>query len=330
MKKIVTFFLVLFAFANVNAQDAENVWSVSVLGGSQQYTGELGNAWYRTGQPVFGFLGLNANRYIDDRFDFLVQGIVGELGYASTDVNLRASVIRANIGLKIKLITDPDAKLVPYFTPGLGIASLSSYSYGTKTLNTWVSPSFALGLKYQINKKLAIFAEENAFFFQNNQPAKPKNNEHNALELQHTIGLSITLGEGKPVEVTTKVINDLPVVSDKTKNVLQNALVGVQFETGSDVIKSESFPKLDDVVAELKENPSLKLAINGYTDNTGDADKNLALSQKRADAVKAYLVGKGIDEARLKATGFGIANPVADNATPEGRAKNRRVEFLIF
>jgi len=79
----------------------------------------------------------------------------------------------------------------------------------------------------------------------------------------------------------------------------------------------------------MRENPTLRLNIEGYTDNTGTAEKNLALSQSRADAVEAYLVKKKIDGSRMTATGFGQDNPVADNKTAAGRAKNRRVELKL-
>ena len=71
------------------------------------------------------------------------------------------------------------------------------------------------------------------------------------------------------------------------------------------------------------------MEIGGNTDNTGKPDANMKLSQKRADAVKAYLIKKKVDESRLTAVGFGQDQPIADNATKEGRAKNRRVEFKV-
>ena len=101
----------------------------------------------------------------------------------------------------------------------------------------------------------------------------------------------------------------------------------VQFATGSSVLTTGAKAELDKLVAILSEHPQLKIAINGYTDNTGKAESNLVLSQKRADAVKTYLVSKSVSADKLTATGFGIENPVADNKTTQGRAQNRRVEF---
>ena len=120
-----------------------------------------------------------------------------------------------------------------------------------------------------------------------------------------------------------------PEVKAETKKIFAQALQGIQFESGKDVIKKTSNPILDKVVGVLKDNPSYLLEINGHTDNQGNATKNLYLSQKRSEKVKAYLVAKGIDESRLTAKGYGATVPVADNKTAAGRAKNRRVEFKV-
>jgi outer membrane protein OmpA-like peptidoglycan-associated protein len=79
----------------------------------------------------------------------------------------------------------------------------------------------------------------------------------------------------------------------------------------------------------MNENPAYLLEINGHTDNIGDKSFNTDLSQRRANAVKAYLISKGIKSERLTAKGYGDSQPAADNKTSAGRAKNRRVEFKI-
>ena len=80
----------------------------------------------------------------------------------------------------------------------------------------------------------------------------------------------------------------------------------------------------------LKAYPGVKVIVEGYTDNTGDAGANVTLSQARADAVKARLMVAGINAARISTKGFGSGNPVADNGTAEGRAQNRRIEMVIM
>ena len=120
-----------------------------------------------------------------------------------------------------------------------------------------------------------------------------------------------------------------PEVKEETKKVFDRALQGIQFESGKDVLKSSSYKVLDEIVTILKENPEYSIDVCGHTDSSGNADKNLILSQKRADAVKKYFTDREIDEARINAVGYGINKPVADNNTAAGRAKNRRVEFKV-
>ena len=102
----------------------------------------------------------------------------------------------------------------------------------------------------------------------------------------------------------------------------------VNFATDKAEILPDSRPQIDQVVALLKDDPALELSINGHTDNTGDASHNQQLSEARAAAVVAALEAGGIDGSRLQAKGFGQTEPVADNATEDGKARNRRVELV--
>jgi OOP family OmpA-OmpF porin len=108
------------------------------------------------------------------------------------------------------------------------------------------------------------------------------------------------------------------------------AIKGINFVTGSAKITAGSRPVLDRAVAVLKEHPTVRLEIAGHTDDRGSADRNRTLSQERAEAVKAYLVSKGIDESRLRAAGYGPDKPVDPAKTAAARSKNRRVEFVIL
>jgi len=103
----------------------------------------------------------------------------------------------------------------------------------------------------------------------------------------------------------------------------------IQFETNSYQLLPVSIIELDKLVQVLTENSSLKIEISGHTDNIGKDEDNLTLSTNRAKSVVEYLVGRGIDVKRLTYKGYGASKPIADNATEEGRAKNRRTEFII-
>ena len=107
------------------------------------------------------------------------------------------------------------------------------------------------------------------------------------------------------------------------------ATQGVLFDTGSDRIRPESTPTLKEIGAMLKEHGDLKLMIEGHTDNVGAAASNQSLSEKRAEAVRQYLISTyGVDESRLQSKGFGSGKPSTGNDTPEGRQQNRRVELV--
>ncbi len=103
---------------------------------------------------------------------------------------------------------------------------------------------------------------------------------------------------------------------------------GIRFETGKADILPESMGVINKIYEMMKEHPDIKLSVEGHTDNVGDADFNMKLSEERAASVKARLVQMGIDSGRLTTKGWGESNPIDSNATPEGRANNRRVEFV--
>jgi OOP family OmpA-OmpF porin len=104
----------------------------------------------------------------------------------------------------------------------------------------------------------------------------------------------------------------------------------IYFETAQATIKPVSFPLLDEVGTVLTDNPEIQVRIEGHTDDRGSSEYNMRLSQERTEAVRQYLIGKGVDAARLEARGYGEGAPVASNKTESGRAQNRRVEFVII
>jgi len=120
-----------------------------------------------------------------------------------------------------------------------------------------------------------------------------------------------------------------PEIKKEVKTLFKKALQGIQFATGKDVIVKTSYPILNQIATVLKDNPTYLIEVRGHTDNVGNAKLNLILSQKRAEAVRKYLIGKGVDEKRMMANGYGDTIPVSTNATPAGRALNRRVEFEV-
>ena len=117
--------------------------------------------------------------------------------------------------------------------------------------------------------------------------------------------------------------------AQQTERGMVLTLGDVLFDTGRAELKSGAFSTVDRLATFLRENPERRVAIEGYTDAVGSDTSNLSLSQRRADAVRAALVSRGIDGTRITAKGMGEAVPVASNDTAEGRQRNRRVEVII-
>lgn len=129
---------------------------------------------------------------------------------------------------------------------------------------------------------------------------------------------------------TYKIVNGLRVSAGKDQQgLLDNLLANrtVEFETGSATLTPHGKELLDEVANVLPKIRSDKVQIIGHTDSSGSRATNLALSQARADAVKVYMVEKGMPATRFEALGVGPDQPLMTNSTPEGRAKNRRIEF---
>lgn len=156
------------------------------------------------------------------------------------------------------------------------------------------------------------------------------------IDLPYDIAYEATAPEPEPEPEPTEAAEPEPSETAEPE-VVELAdlpdLSGIQFESGSSTLAAGSDATLDAAAAAIIEayadRPGLRVSIEGHTDNTGGADINLALSQERAEAVRAYLEGAGVPAQIMSATGFGQTQPIADNETAEGRAENRRVDFVI-
>jgi outer membrane protein OmpA-like peptidoglycan-associated protein len=128
---------------------------------------------------------------------------------------------------------------------------------------------------------------------------------------------NVRIANGAGIKISDTKFTDAKIVTH-----------GINFDTDKATIKPESMGTFNSVAKILKDNPDVRFEIQGHTDNSGGSARNLALSQQRADAVKQQLVTMTVDSARLTTKGLGDTKPMGDNATPEGRANNRRVEFV--
>jgi OmpA-OmpF porin, OOP family len=130
--------------------------------------------------------------------------------------------------------------------------------------------------------------------------------------------------KGMQQEVTA----DASSIADELSRSGHIALYGIHFETGKATILPDSESVLSEIAKMLQQNADVKVSVEGHTDNVGSAASTQALSEKRAQAVVAWLTSHGMDSGRLKAKGWGASKPVEDNGTEDGRAKNRRVELV--
>jgi OOP family OmpA-OmpF porin len=134
----------------------------------------------------------------------------------------------------------------------------------------------------------------------------------------------VPVPEPVPVVVPPPAPAPKPVIIEKGRQTLN-----VEFDFDKSTIKKGYYQDIDNLAQVMKDYPDLNVVIEGHTDSVGTAAYNKKLSQRRAEAVKKYMVEKGIDVNRLKAQGFGEEKPIASNETKEGRRQNRRVEAAV-
>lgn len=151
--------------------------------------------------------------------------------------------------------------------------------------------------------------------------------------------ISTTPSEPAPPAAATEPTEEEapPVTKEEPKNLdIQKDVIRLKpgikilFATDSDKLLDESTPILDEVASVMDQNQRLRIRVEGHTDTDGNESHNQDLSTRRAASVRAYLVGKNVPEDRLESMGCGQKVPVADNKTDDGKAQNRRVEFVIM
>jgi outer membrane protein OmpA-like peptidoglycan-associated protein len=137
---------------------------------------------------------------------------------------------------------------------------------------------------------------------------------------------STVIVDPKDINANKKVLRDIRLIP-KGQTIILDHLI---FAQGKSLIDPKSYSQLDEVVEMMKENQRIEIQLEGHTDNVGGSKANLELSQKRVDAVKRYMVDKGISKGRIQTKAFGGSQPLRNEMTPEARAANRRVEMRIL
>lgn len=137
------------------------------------------------------------------------------------------------------------------------------------------------------------------------------------------------LATEKKLSAALRSLDEIAAVKEESRGVVITLSGAVLFASGKYTLLALAQSKLDEVAKALKDQGYQRIVVEGHTDSRGSDDANLSLSQKRAEAVRTYLVSQGIDSNKISAAGIGEARPVADNNTAEGRANNRRVELVV-
>lgn len=212
----------------------------------------------------------------------------------------------------------------------VGDQGVEVFNSGATVVNAWFSEGQKAALKGTV---------VHARFQRDGKYLKAYTNERRIANIpnasaERSNGLFLALwgqaGGEKPVYVSRiRVAETEATVYDALSSTGRWSTQGILFDTGKDVVKPESTPTLKEIAAALTSHPDLRVEIQGHTDNVGKAADNQALSEARAAAVKAALVGSyGVNAAQLTTKGYGDTKPVADNKTAEGRQNNRRVELV--
>lgn len=187
-----------------------------------------------------------------------------------------------------------------------------SWNPTTQYLHIFVDGSNRLSLRYDIIKN--IFGGQSTVFWGISSATGDMYNSHKVCI--------------EKLEFS-KVIAYDAATQESIKSGEDYTLEGVDFLSGKTDLQSSSFKELDKLAALLKASPEYHIYIKGHTDDVGSASSNKAISQKRADAVKDYLIKKGVPKDRIKSVGLGESTPKFKNNSPENRLKNRRVDILL-
>ncbi len=224
--------------------------------------------------------------------------------------------------MNINRYTEPDGKTVEYGLKNDVVGNKSDFpitGYANKVLHVAIALNKTRIRIYLDEKKLidlprAITADMRNNFFLNNNYIIP------ASELGMIVG-NVRIASAD-ADARSLLIKQLMEEGRAVTN-------DILFDVNSDVIKQESYAIVNQFGDALKNNPSLRIRITGHTDSDGNATANIDLSKRRAASVKKYLLSNyGIADNRIQTDGKGAAEPVADNTTAAGKAKNRRVEFI--
>lgn len=329
------------------AQTYLHKYGLEINGGIREYGGDRGNRFFFAERPDYQAIGVSFGYYVNPSFDATIYGSVGDLGHRDNQfprkLGFTAQVSDLMLGLRYKLtnnyIMSEESKIRPYLQAGWGgmqsvsriIHDVDGYAANYTNNRTWFAAQWSAGggVRIALTDYLDFSLQTlYNYTYDDNYDGLPFSLSRVRLKalhdayLYHSAGFVFNFSENDGAYKFSKKDDEVPKEVVDRLNLLATH---IHFETASSTIKAESYGAIDSIVDVLMEYPTVDCLIEGHTDDVGDDASNLKLSQDRADAVVAYIVGKNIDGGRLKAMGYGETQPIAKNDTPEGRAQNRRV-----
>ena len=360
MKKLIYVSIALFFMGlSLPAQSSkvyENSWSLGIGGTYPRFISVTGNS-IAANNNYGGYFSLRRSftEHITLRLQSNFNHIESEYFMNGINNRQKMNLISANLDFIYQVI--PCEFITPYVAFGFGFTNFKSSNSPSPDLNeTHQGYQFNMGLgaEWHMSDRFSIKTEVNYRTSSNNKmDGNYTDNEIKGIlrsngDTYMTFDVGgiwyFSLGDESelckdcpegikevikevevPVEVV-KVVHDTVIVKPEPNWVL----VGVNFEFDKATLLPEAYPILEHAYETLKENPEMKVEIQGHTDSKGSEKYNEKLSQERAQTVYNYLVDEGIDPSRMITVGYGENKPIADNSTEQGRAFNRRIEFRVL
>lgn len=294
---------------------------------SEDQDGEFPSHWdLIQGQAILNKLKGEESFYLTDGNYVRVAPLMKNKKYLSTQFTIEFDTYPTEgaYGIRLHLNDAEKHELVKIATSSGDVSceaadkslsgSFHEESAGSKYFNKW--HHYAVAFK---NGQIKIYCDATRVLVMPNSNVQPETIEFAGIGSVENpmIIKNIRVAEGGGMNMLGKKFTDAKIITH-----------GINFDVNKSVIKPESMGTLNSIVKIMQDNPEIKFQVGGHTDSDGDDASNMTLSQRRADAVMAQLISMGIDATRLTAKGFGETKPIADNTTFEGKANNRRVEFV--
>ncbi len=311
--------------------------------GKNEYSGDLGNSLFDWNKAIYGYGGVSINRYLSPSFNLALEGTRGRYGRLVDLVdNFKGDKNDVSLMVGYKLnngkILPANSWFSPMIVAGPGIAFYQEVDHALGKIDEEgidLLLSYGLGRTERMEEPIELVIDEEAERLRREQEeARIREEERQRAEEQRAAEEAQRAREEEARRVAEEERQRLEQQRREQEESRQRAMEAmapdvafVLFTVDGTEIRPEYYNVMEIVFGIMRDHPELRVEIQGFTDNTGSADYNLELSERRAQSAKNYLVNKGINPARIITRGFGQDNPRANNQTDRGRQENRRVEF---